>query len=139
LRKGTIEEGEVEAWVERLRAGEPPPRRIDPAQADRDREAISTVHPLGEAEETRFEPGDRVRVRRRRHGGHTRCPRYVRGAVGRVGSVRGTAPLPDIGPYQGPVEPVYSVSFRSDDVFGPSDEPAWTLLLDLTETYLEPA
>jgi len=34
---------------------------------------------------------------------------------------------------------VYSVSFHSDDLFGQSDEPPWTVLLDLTETYLEPA
>lgn len=139
LRKGTIEAGEVEAWVERLLAGEPVPRRIDPAQAERDRAAVSGIDPLGEAAETRFAVSDRVRVRRWRHDGHTRCPRYVRGAVGEVAAVRGTAPLPDIGPYQGPVEPVYSVSFRSADLFGPSDEPAWTVLLDLTETYLEPA
>jgi nitrile hydratase subunit beta len=139
LRKGTIEEGEVDAWVERLRAGEPAPRRIDPAQAERDRAAIARTSPLGEAAETRFSAGDRVRVRRWRHDGHSRCPRYVRGAVGAVAAVRGTDPLPDIGPYEGPVEPVYSVSFRSDDVFGASEEPVFTLLLDLTETYLEPA
>jgi hypothetical protein len=80
-----------------------------------------------------------VRVRRWRHAGHTRCPRYVRGAVGEVAAVRGTSALPDIGPYQGPVEPVYSVSFGSEDVFGPTDEPGWTVWLDLTETYLEEA
>jgi nitrile hydratase len=78
-------------------------------------------------------------VRRWRHAGHTRCPRYVRGAEGIVEAVRGTAALPDIGPYAGPVEPVYAVSFRSGDVFGASDEGQWTVMLDLTETYLEPA
>jgi nitrile hydratase beta subunit len=137
LRKGTIAPGEVDAWVDRLLGGEPVPQRFDPVQAERDRAAISEVSPLGAAGETRFAPGDRVRVRRRRHGGHTRCPRYVRGAEGEVAAVRGTARLPDIGPYQGPFEPVYSVSFRSEDVFGPSDEPGWTVWLDLTETYLE--
>ena len=139
LRKGTIAPGEVDGWVDRLVAGEPVPRRIDPVQAARDRAAISGVNPLGEARETRFAVGDRVRVRRRRHAGHTRCPRYVRGAVGDVAAVRGTSALPDIGPYRGPVEPVYSVSFGSEDVFGPTDEPGWTLWLDLTETYLEEA
>ena len=56
LRKGTIAPGEVDAWVERLRAGEPAPRRLDPEQAERDRAAISTMSPLGEAGETRFAP-----------------------------------------------------------------------------------
>ena len=139
LRKGTIAPGEVDAWVARLRAGEAAPRRLDPEQAERDRAAISNMSPLGEAGETRFVPGDRVRVVRRRHPGHTRIPRYVRGAEGEVTAVRGTAPLPDIGPYAGPIEPVYSVSFDSESVFGPGDEPAWTLLLDLSESYLEPS
>jgi nitrile hydratase subunit beta len=139
LRKGTIAPGEVDAWAQRLRAGEAAPHRDDPEQAERDRDAISSISPLGEAGETRFSPGDRVRVRRLRHAGHSRCPRYVRGAVGEVTAVRGTAPLPDIGPYAGPIEPVYSVSFGSDDVFGRGEEPGWTLLLDLSESYLEPA
>jgi hypothetical protein len=63
----------------------------------------------------------------------------VRGAAGVVESVRGVDAFPDIGPYQGPEEPVYSVAFRSDDLFGPSEERSWTILLDLFETYLEPA
>ena len=137
LRRGTIAPGEVDAWVERLLAGEPVAQRLDPGQAERDRAAISETRPLGAAEATRYSPGDRVQVRRRRHAGHTRCPRYVRGAAGVVTAVRGTDKLPDIGPNQGPVEPVYSVSFCSEDLFGASDEGRWTVLLDLTETYLE--
>jgi hypothetical protein len=35
-------------------------------------------------------------------------------------------------------EPVYSVAFRSQDLWGESDEPPWTILLDLWESYLEP-
>ena len=139
LRKGTILPGEVDAWVERLRAGEPVPQRSDPEQAARDRAAISGTSPLGVAEQTRFTPGARVRVRRWRHAGHTRCPRYVRGAEGVVEAVRGTDALPDIGPYAGPVEPVYAVSFRSETLFGASDEGGWTVMVDLTETYLEAA
>jgi nitrile hydratase beta subunit len=138
LRKGTIAPGEVDAWVERLRSGEPVARRLDPEQAARDRAAISGSSPLGVAGKCRFSTGDSVRVRRWRHDGHTRCPRYVRGAAGVVEAVRGSDNLPDIGPYEGPVEPVYSVSFRSEDLFGMSDEGRWTVHLDLTETYLEP-
>ena len=36
--------------------------------------------PLEPAVDPRFAPGERVRVRRMRPDGHTRCPRYVRGA-----------------------------------------------------------
>ena len=38
--------------------------------------------PLPPAAAPRFGPGERVRVRRMRPEGHTRCPRYVRGAIG---------------------------------------------------------
>ena len=74
-----------------------------------------------------------------RPAGHTRCPRYVRGVEGVVERVRGTDRFPDIGPYEGPLEPVYSVVFRSVDLFGASEEGEWTVLLDLFESYLEPA
>ena len=74
-----------------------------------------------------------------RPGGHTRCPRYVRGATGVVEAVRGLDAFPDIGPYAGPDEPVYAVAFASDDLFGPSSEGRWTVILDLFESYLEQA
>ena len=138
LRRGTIDLEEIDAWVARLRSGEPAPRREDPAAAARVVAATDEEPGLGVAETTRFAPGDRVRVRRMRPSGHTRCPRYVRGAVGAVAAVRGSDALPDIGPYEGPAEPVYSVSFVSDDLFGPADEGCWTVSLDLFESYLEP-
>jgi nitrile hydratase len=139
LRKGTIAAGEIDAWVERLRAGESRPRRSDPDQARRVLEWLDRTEGLKPVEHARFAPGDRVRARRMRPAGHTRCPRYVRGAAGIVERVRGADTFPDIGPYQGPVEPVYSVAFGSEELFGPSDEPAWTVALDLYETYLEDA
>jgi hypothetical protein len=36
-------------------------------------------------------------------------------------------------------EPVYAVAFASQELWGGSDEPPWTVLLDLFDTYLEPA
>jgi nitrile hydratase subunit beta len=139
LRRGTIAPGEVDAWVERLRRGEEPPRRSDPAQAARALGAIREVKPFRPAGNARFAVGDRIRVKRMRPAGHTRCPRYVRGATGLVERVHGADTFPDIGPYEGPDEPVYSVGFRSEELFGPSDEGAWTVLLDLFESYLEAA
>jgi nitrile hydratase subunit beta len=139
LRRGTIGDGDVDAWVARLRAGEGVPRRTDPARAARARTAVRAMRTLRQPETTRFSVGERVRVRRMRPAGHTRCPRYVRGAAGVVEAVRGEDALPDVGPYAGPVEPVYSVGFRSEALFGPSDEGSWAVLLDLTESYLEPA
>jgi nitrile hydratase len=83
----------------------------------------------------------RVRVRRMRPAGHTRCPRYVRGALGVVEGVRGAAELPDLAVYgkDAPVEAVYAVAFRSDALWGRGEEPPWTVALDLWESYLEEA
>lgn len=140
LRRGTVDADELERWVGRLRGGETPPERRAPEAAERAVEATRQSSPLGApAGETRFVPGKRVRVRRMRPAGHTRCPRYVRGVTGVVEAVRGVDALPDIGPYQGPEEAVYAVAFASDDLFGPSDEGAWTVVLDLFESYLEAA
>ncbi len=139
LRRGTIGPDDVDAWVARLDAGETAPRRDDPEAAARSVAATSGTRPLRPATGARFEPGDTVRVRRMRPEGHTRCPRYVRGASGIVEAVRGLDAFPDIGPYAGPDEPVYAVAFASDDLFGPSPEGTWTVVLDLFDSYLEPA
>jgi nitrile hydratase subunit beta len=139
LRSGTMGEGEVDAWIARLRAGEAVPRREDPDAAARSVEATGRSAPLAPAPDARFGPGDGVRVRRMRPEGHTRCPRYARGATGVVEAVRGLDAFPDIGPYAGPDEPVYAVAFSSDDLFGLSHEGRWTVLLDLFDSYLEPA
>jgi nitrile hydratase subunit beta len=137
LRRGTIAEGDVVAWMWRLRAGEVAPRREDRGAARRAVEATEQASPLGPVAEARFSAGERVRVRRMRPAGHTRCPRYVRGAVGVVEAVRGMDSFPDIGPYAGPPEPVYSVAFSSEDLFGASEEGHWTVLLDLFESYVD--
>jgi nitrile hydratase beta subunit len=136
---GAIVPGEVDPWADRLRAGERPPSRRDPELTARTIERIRRTQTLAAASEKRFVEGDRVRVRRMRPAGHTRCPRYVRGAEGVVARVRGADTFPDIGPYQGPMEPVYSVAFRSADLFGPSEEGEWIVLLDLFESYLDAA
>jgi nitrile hydratase len=138
LRRATIEEGDVDSWVERLRAGAPAPRRDDPDGAAAAVAATGETVPLRPAGATRFSTGDQVRVLRMRPRGHTRCPRYVRGAAGVVEAVRGSDVFPDVGPYKGPDEPVYAVAFTSDDLFGASDEGSWTVVLDLFESYLAP-
>jgi nitrile hydratase subunit beta len=142
LRKGTIAPGDVEAMMERLHAGEAMPGHRDPAMAERILADLRSVYPMGAVPgEARFEPGRRVRVKRMHPPGHTRCPRYVRGAVGLVEDVRGADRLPDRagnGETAAP-EPVYSVAFGSQELWGPGEEPAWTVLLDLWESYLEPA
>ena len=57
--------------------------------------------------------GDRVRVRRMRPEGHTRCPRYVRGAAGVIERVHGDDHLADVlaRGEDAPLEAVYAVRF----------------------------
>jgi nitrile hydratase subunit beta len=142
LRAGTIAPGDVEAAVERLANGEPAPTHRDPAMAERMVATLRAPEPMGSPPAgARLAPGERVRVQRMRPAGHTRCPRYVRGAVGVVEAVRGTDRLPDRAVYGERVEPepVYSVAFASQDLWGAGEEPPWTVRLDLWESYLEPA
>ena len=140
LRKGTIAPGEVEAMMERLTAGEAASEHEDPAMTERMIERLQRRSPMDPPPPgTRFAPGDRVRVKRMRPDGHTRCPRYVRGVTGTVERVHGADRLPDLTTYGRPAEPepVYSVAFASRDVWGPSEEPPFTVLLDLWDSYLE--
>ena len=140
--KGTIAPGEVEAMMARLAAGEALPTAEDPALAG---EAVAQLRkgppPLGITDNPRFKPGDKVRVRRMHPAGHTRCPRYVRGATGVVERVQGTDLLPDRAAYGIPTEPepVYAVAFDSQVLWGESDEQPWTVMIDLYDTYLENA
>ena len=142
LRKGTIAPGEVERAMERLEAGESVPAHHDAAMAERIVADLRSVHPMDTpSADVRFGRGHRVRVKRMHPGGHTRCPRYARGAAGVVECVRGADRLPDRAVYGEQVtpEPVYSVAFRSQDLWGSSEETPWTVLLDLWDSYLEPA
>jgi nitrile hydratase subunit beta len=141
LRKGTIAPGEVDGVLTRLAAGEPAPEYRDVAMVERMIAYLRAVHPMeAPAGDARFAPGERVRVKRMHPAGHTRCPRYVRGAIGTIEDVRGADSLPDRAVYGAQVEPepVYSVAFRSHELWGPSEEPPWTVLLDLWDSYLDP-
>lgn len=141
-RKGTIAPGEVEAMMERLRGGEAEPTHRDPQMAERIVSQLETADPMKPPPDPpRFAPGQRVRVKRMHPPGHTRCPRYARGAVGLVETVRGADRLPDRAVYGERVdpEPVYSVVFSSDDLWGPGEANAWSVALDLWESYLERA
>ena len=128
--KGTIAPGEVEAMMARLAVSEAPPTAADPGLAA---EAVAQLREgspaMGIAANPRFAAGDRVRVRRMHPDGHTRCPCYVRGAVGVVERVQRTDRLPDRAEYGLPTEPepVYAVGFASQDLWGESDESPWTV------------
>lgn len=94
------------------------------------------------AEPRRFGVGERVRVRVANPPWHTRVPRYIRGRQGTVERVHGEFPLPDasaLADADPPVEAVYVVVFRSDELWGPDGHPNDRISVDLWDSYLEPA
>jgi len=137
---GVIGEDELATKQAAIAAGEPVPTRGDPDTATF---ARSLFHPFPvdelEGPPPRFAVDDPVRVRRMHPTGHTRCPRYVRGAQGTVLAVRPAQRLPDLA-VQGEtrVEAYYSVAFGPSELWGDDAEPgASTVVVDLWESYLE--
>ena len=89
--------------------------------------------------EQRFAVGDRVRVVAVRHGGHTRCPGYLRGRIGAVTRVDERFSLPDVEAHstQRVVEGTYGVRFPARDLWADADPHAF-VHVDLWDSYLEP-
>ena len=136
VETGVIDAADLERARAAAVAGEPPPRRDDPDHA---RMLVAAVQspstPDADPGDHAFGSGDRVRVRRAFPHGHTRCPRYVRGAPGTIEAVRGRFRLPDASAAgDDRAEPLYSVVFRAADLWGAGDHE---VALDLWEPYLE--
>ena len=88
---------------------------------------------------TRFAPGSRVRAAPGDPPHHTRIPRYVRGHVGEIVAVEGTAALPDDrarGLAEPRIQTVYTVRFAARDLWG---EGTHSVTVGLWEAYLEEA
>jgi nitrile hydratase beta subunit len=88
----------------------------------------------------RFAVSDRVRVVAAAHGGHSRCPGYVRGRAGIVVRVDGRFSLPDVEAHSARrvLEGTYGVRFAARDLWDDADEHAF-VHVDLWDSYLEPA
>lgn len=87
----------------------------------------------------RYRTGDRVLVHTTDPPGHTRVPRYVRGAVGTIVELQGWHALADeraSGRLDTPAQPVYTVRFAAWDLWGSGDH---SVTVDLWESYLSPA
>jgi nitrile hydratase len=90
----------------------------------------------------RFRPGDRVTVRAAFPPGHVRTPFFTRGRQGAVAALAGTFGDPEALAYGQPAAPVplYRVRFLQTELWDDyAGAPGDTLLVDLYETWLEPA
>lgn len=93
-----------------------------------------------------FVPGQTVRTRRPAAnmlvpGGHTRLPAYAAGATGRILRLHGTHILPDANAHglgEQP-EPLYAVAFDAAELWASPEHPRDQVVLDLWQSYLEPA
>lgn len=93
-----------------------------------------------------FEPGQAVRTRkitanRMVDGGHTRLPTYAAGAKGQILRLHGTHVLPDSNAHglgEAP-EPLYAVAFAARELWAAPEHPKDQVVLDLWQSYLEPA
>ena len=103
------------------------------------RRFLGPTQQLAPASSPAFAVGDRVRVRRVRPEAHHRSPRYLRGVTGTVETVAGDDHLPGTPRRGGTSTAVYTVAFQSADIWGPTDEPPFELMIDLWEPYLEEA
>lgn len=86
----------------------------------------------------RLPAGTPVRTRSVDPAGHTRLPRYARGALGEIVEWAGDHPLADDRAAGRPSEPrpVYHVRFAAAELFGSGDHE---VTVELWEDYLEPA
>lgn len=112
-----------------------PPERVGPAMA------AGTQYDRPLATAPRFRPGEKVRARNIHPRGHTRLPRYVRGAVGMIEADRGGFVLPDASAEgrEDVAERLYTVVFEGETLWGPDAESGTQISVDAWESYLEPA
>ncbi|WP_298846197.1 nitrile hydratase subunit beta [uncultured Ruegeria sp.] len=74
-------------------------------------------------------------------GGHTRLPIYASGAKGRILRLHGMHVLPDSNAHglgEAP-EPIYAVAIRASELWASPENPDDEVVLDLWQSYLEPA
>ena len=95
------------------------------------------------AAQQRYQPGDRVRVRREQPSHHHRTPWFIKGKTGRVDFVCGTFHNPESRAYDGsghPKQALYRVEFNQRDLWpdyaGPSADK---LCADVYDHWLDPA
>lgn len=141
---GLLDGDELAAAIERYVADPdaPLPRRLDPEAAAAARASLMVgPRPKAPAGDPVFAPGDVVVARNLNWDGHNRLPRYVRGHRGRVERVNGWYLIEDdhaerLG--RNP-QPVYTVGFDGEELWGRGGEPSLRVYVELWEGYLKRA
>jgi nitrile hydratase len=89
----------------------------------------------------RFSRGDTVRARNIHPVGHTRLPRYARGKIATIERCRGTREFPGNGALgvEATAQDLYLVRFSARELWGDAANERDSVLLELYDSYLEPA
>jgi nitrile hydratase subunit beta len=140
IANGIVTQAELDGWRASIEADGPPPRVDDAERRAVVEGFMTTPQPMEAASTCRFAVGDPVQaIRIYAPDVHHKVPRYIRGVPGVVESVQGLERLAGYRGYDR-FEPVYTVEYRSTDVWGASTaEPPYAIFVDLWESYLEPA
>ncbi len=119
-----------------------PQPRDPPATAEASRAFVADPksYALEVGASPRFAPGDVVRCRLAGHSGHTRMPGYVRGRGGVIHAHHCGHILPDASARgEKRAEHLYTVRFAASDLWPEAPGGRDCVLVDLWESYLEPA
>ncbi len=146
IEKGVFTAAEIDAVFRQFTQKTPRlqelERRQNPDLADAILEDIRHPRPTAHrASAPRYHPGDRVVAKTRHVKEHTRLPRYARGKRGVIHRVHGIYTFPDTfahGRGENP-QPVYSVCFAAQELWGDAGPPNHRVYIDLWESYLDPA
>ncbi len=145
VEKGVFTAAEIDAVFQHFQE-EPerlqrPERRDNPALAEANLEQFNpSPQPPREPPAARFHRGDRVMTKNRHGQEHTRLPRYVRGKQGVIHRAHGVYTFPDTNAHgrgENP-QPVYSVRFAAQELWGAAAAPNHSVYIDLWESYLDP-
>jgi nitrile hydratase subunit beta len=92
-------------------------------------------------EPPRFAIAQAVRAKKVNPMGHTRLPRYARGAVGVINRIHGAHVFPDSNAHFRGERPqhLYSVRFAARELWGAEAAARDSVYIDLWESYLDPA
>ncbi len=120
------------------------PARAVPAKLTADRVAATLAHgapcdrPIAVA--AAFAVGAPVRTRVMNPTGHTRLPRYARGKLGVVETVRGAFVFPDSNAHGKGEDPqwLYTVRFTARELWGAEADARISVRIDAFEPYLDP-
>ncbi len=145
ITKGLITREEMDERMEYFRQNPDalPARREDPKESEQIQQITFMLQPLHRDTGAipSFHVGDVVRARNINPLGHTRLPRYIRGKKGIVVKYYGNHDFPDIDMdgNTSPPQPIYSVQFDAEELWGTSAEANQLLFIDMWEGYIEPA